>query len=277
MINPPGSRTSNDKPRVKAHRAFTLIELLVVIAIIAILAAILLPVLAAAKEKAKRAGCLNNLHQIGIGMIVYTGDNNGTYLQARQDPGNNYFVTIALNAPTTTGLNEVGLIVAQGTTNNMTVHNIWDCPDRPGFPNYDPNPGGPPQFVTSYQYYGGVTSWYNPAGTFAAASPVKADLSSPQWVLAADAVIQVIPTWGTAGTWGPDYAYLPPHGKSGHPVGGNELCIDGSVTWVLVNKMWALNRWDTAKYLFIYQNPSGFDPRLTPAVLQSLSQPVLAP
>jgi len=56
------------------RRGFTLIELLVVIAIIAILAAILFPVFARAREKARQASCLSNMKQLSLGVIMYTQD-----------------------------------------------------------------------------------------------------------------------------------------------------------------------------------------------------------
>lgn len=62
---------------VRAHgfrKAFTLIELLVVIAIIAILAAILFPVFAQAREAARKTACLNNLKQMGTGLLMYSQD-----------------------------------------------------------------------------------------------------------------------------------------------------------------------------------------------------------
>ncbi len=62
------------------RKAFTLIELLVVIAIIAILAAILFPVFAQAREKARQASCLSNTKQMGLAMLMYAQDSDETFV-----------------------------------------------------------------------------------------------------------------------------------------------------------------------------------------------------
>lgn len=81
-----------------SHReeGFTLIELLVVIAIIAILAAILFPVFASSQAKARSTACLSNIKEIGLGVMMYTGDYDETfplrqyYCSASTQPGLGY-------------------------------------------------------------------------------------------------------------------------------------------------------------------------------------------
>ena len=137
-----------------ARRAFTLIELLVVIAIIAILAAILFPVFAQAREKARQASCQSNLKQISTGLLMYVQDYDETV------PFANFF-------PNTSGGGQINYSGEWQNVLQPYIKNaqVYRCPSDTR-PNMDPvniNDPGPGLTRTpiSYLYNGFLGNYIN--------------------------------------------------------------------------------------------------------------------
>ncbi|MFW6437442.1 MAG: DUF1559 domain-containing protein [Armatimonadota bacterium] len=111
------------------RKGFTLIELLVVIAIIAILAAILFPVFARAREKARQSSCLSNIKQITLGVLMYTQDYDETLPRARfwyTGSGSPYLYTRAIQPY----VNNEQIFICPSDPNGVYVEGWGSSPSR---------------------------------------------------------------------------------------------------------------------------------------------------
>jgi prepilin-type N-terminal cleavage/methylation domain-containing protein/prepilin-type processing-associated H-X9-DG protein len=265
----PRSKPNRSPNECAKRSAFTLIELLVVIAVIAILAAMLLPALSSAKEKGKRAQCASNLHQIGVAVQMYVGDNRDFLPTAPKGASGSANALWDLPRPMADAFS--------GGSSNI-YRGIVYCPDsilltsaNQDYWWYYTGTGGSDHRVTGYQWI------ISRDGTFGKYSSTKSGttLTNPRGYLAkitqpytnmlsvatTEMVTDVVPSedGGTGrnaqkfiNVTSTNPTELPSGYRASHmaksiPAGGNILFMDGHVEWRRFQDMQMWGQWSNGR------------------------------
>lgn len=160
---------------MKATRrpGFTLIELLVVIAILAIIAAILFPVFARARERARQATCASNLRQIGMATMQYAGDSDGLLFNTLSHAGDDGRITHwSYCGDQTLGTPDVRVDASCGPLSPfLKSADVWACPSAAGLKAADYYKPMPPPYGLNIAYWRTEHSQGRPVSLSQVASP----------------------------------------------------------------------------------------------------------
>lgn len=219
----------------RSRPGFTLIELLVVIAIIAILAAILFPVFAQARAKARQTTCLSNVKQDSLAVLMYTQDYDESFPMGAYNPDPQGAVKMWYDFVEPYVKSGVKAVVFTATAAGRTNTPFWICPDVQSR-NAPVASGAPPLPTFNPGYYAAAMSymcnanfmpfWHRlmPTNTFPGVSSSLAAISAPAQV------VMITEGMGfTPGTGGDDWTTNCTATESGFPFSGHPVIGNAAV------------------------------------------------